>query len=61
MDKWEMYGAIAGIVLSHVFVFSLGIWEGRRKEREETTIRQMQLDATKMWTDSLGGYMGGRR
>ena len=54
------YWIIAGVVASHVFVFFLGNVNGRKKAIDEMLSRQMQMDATRLWTDSLKKYMGGK-
>jgi len=57
MNNW----IIGAIVASHFFVFFLGSWNGRRKATDEMAYRQMRMEATKMWVDSIGGGMGGKK
>ncbi|MDA8161688.1 MAG: hypothetical protein M0022_02110 [Desulfobacteraceae bacterium] len=53
------------IYVSIMGAFALGILMGmslgRRKAIDEIAHRQMQMDATKMWTDAFKGYMGGEK
>ena len=55
VEKW-IYVAI-------VAVFALGYWIGHRKGKfdaqQEMMFHQQQLEATRMWTESLSKYMGG--
>ena len=56
MNNW-LYVAVVGAFALGVLV---GMVMGKRKAIEEMAYRQMQMDATKMWTDAFKGYMGGK-
>lgn len=54
MINW-IYVAIVGAFALGMLV---GSAIGRKKAADEYTYRQVQMDATKMWTDAFSGYMG---
>ena len=56
MFDW-LYVAVVGAFALGIFV---GMVMGKKKAIEELAHRQMQMDATKMWTDAFKGYMGGK-
>ncbi len=53
-----IYIAIVGAFALGVFI---GMAIGRKKGIDEITHRQMQMDATRMWTNAFKGYMGGEK
>lgn len=57
MINW-IYGAIVGAFALGVVI---GVAMGKKKAVEEMAYRQMQMDATRMWTDAFTGYMGGKK
>ena len=57
MNNW-IYVAIVGAFALGVMI---GMFIGRVKERKVMAYQQMQMEATKMWTDAFKGYMGGER
>ena len=50
------------VALVSVFVLGLfiGMSIGRKKGMSDMLLKQQQLEATRMWTESLAKYMGGR-
>jgi len=56
MINW-MYVAVIGAFALGILV---GTAMGKKKAVEEIAYRQMQMDATKMWTDAFSGYVGGK-
>jgi len=57
MINW-IYVAVVGAFALGILV---GMAVGRKRAFEEMAYRQMQMDATKMWTDAFNGYMGGKK
>ncbi len=53
INLW-MYGALVG---SFIFGMFVGITIGKKRGMTEMLLQQQRLEATKMWTDSLKGYM----
>lgn len=56
MINW-IYVAIVGAFALGVLI---GTSIGKKKAVEEMAYRQMQMEATKMWTDAFSGYTGGK-
>ena len=56
MEKW--------IYIAIVAVFALGYWIGHRKGKsdaqQEMLFNQQRIEATRLWADSLKGYMEGK-
>ena len=57
MNNW-VYIAVVGAFALGILV---GMAMGKKKAVEEIAYRQMQMDATKMWTDAFSGYVGGKK
>ena len=57
MIEWSYVAVVGAFALGIV----IGTAMGRKKAVEEMTYRQVQMDATKMWTEAFNGYMGGKK
>jgi len=57
MIEWNYVAVVGAFALGII----IGMAMGRKKAVEEMTYRQMQMDATKMWTEAFNGYMGGKK
>ena len=49
-----MYGALVG---SFILGMIIGITVGKKRGMTEMLMQQQRMEATKLWTDSLKGYM----
>ena len=56
ITNW-MYVALVSVFVLGLFI---GMAIGRRKGMADMLLKQQQLEATRMWTESLSKYMGGK-
>lgn len=53
-----IYGAITGLF---VLGYLIGFGAGKRKALADQDFNRRQMEATRMWTENLGKYMGGMK
>lgn len=56
INNW-LYVALVGVFVLGLFI---GMSIGRKKGMSDMLMKQQQLEATRIWTESLSKYMGGK-